>query len=132
MTALPKPLNGCDWDDITPKGWDSPNGKGTPPTIPIDQAFHALAVVPEDRQSARPEIVVAGSDFGVWMRVEALDGSRAWCHLKVDARTPHPPVMDLKVHPATHGIYAFTFGRGVFRLKNVARAARDCRNALGY
>ena len=54
-----------------------------------------------------------------------------WCRLRLDSDTPHPPVMDLKVHPLTGAVYAFTFGRGVFRLKNVGDAIEVCERSLG-
>lgn len=129
-----RPLKGppSTWEDITPKGWTESEFKQSPrPLLPsqlIDQPFHALAVVPESKDGRRPQLIFAGSDFGVWMTYN--DGT-SWCHLPVDDDTPHPPVMDLKVHSPTNEVYAFTFGRGVFRLGDVKEAWSACAEKLG-
>jgi hypothetical protein len=117
-----------EWQDVTPRGWPAPELRASPPTIPIDQPVHALAVVAGGGAPSGPDVLFAGGDFGVWM---THDGGSHWCRLRLDHHTPHPPVMDLKVHPLTQAVYAFTFGRGVFRLRNVARAVAACKDALG-
>lgn len=38
--------------------------------------------------------------------------------------------MHLQVHPLSRGVYAFTFGRGVFRLANVRAAVCACDRVL--
>jgi hypothetical protein len=100
------PVDG--WKDITPAA------------EPVDRPFRALAVTKE-------RVVFAGSDYGVWM---SSDDGASWCRMAVDAATPHPPIMDLRIHPVTRDVYAFTFGRGVFRLRGVDRAVEACTNAL--
>lgn len=128
---LPKRLEGnvpCHgWDDVTPKGWAGPGPWFAPATRIIDQPYHALVVVPEDERKGRPQVVFAGSDFGVWMTPN--DG-QSWCRLSLDEKTPHPTVMDLRLHPTTAAVHAFTFGRGVFRLKDVELAVKKCKEKL--
>lgn len=84
--------------------------------------FNAVAPL---RTSNAPEAVFAGSDFGIWISPHRGD-SDSWCLMRIDADTPYPPVMDLKVHPLTNWVYAFTFGRGVFRLKKADKAVEAC------
>lgn len=112
-----------DWKDVTPTGWAR-----TPPVrMRVDQRFQTLAIVPADKNVGRQETVLAGGEFGVWI---SFDIDAGWCHLALDTNTPHVKVMDLHVHPVTHGVYAFTFGRGVFRLANVKAAMDECGKAL--
>jgi hypothetical protein len=101
-----------DWRDVTPRDSD---GKR------VDLPFKSLAVVPPGEH-----VVLAGSTAGVWM---SPNKGEDWCRLPMDKKTPDVWVEDLKVHPKTKGVYAFTFGRGVFRLDDVEEAASACQAA---
>lgn len=61
--------------------------------------------------SANPSIVYVGSDVGIW---RSIDGATTWNHMGPEVGMPNVPVHDLKIHPLTREVYAFTFGRGVF------------------
>jgi hypothetical protein len=75
---------------------------------------------PEDRfenviivDPANPSVVYVGSELGVW---RSTDGAATWSHMGPEVGMPNVPVHDLKIHPLTREVYAFTFGRGVFVL----------------
>lgn len=105
----------ADWEDVTP-----------PDTPGIDVPFQSLAIIPRKGAQEKP-IVFAGSTLGVWLSPN--DGA-GWCRLPVDTHTPDVWVEDLKVHPKNDWVYAFTFGRGVFRLEDVGEAVSACRELL--
>jgi photosystem II stability/assembly factor-like uncharacterized protein len=60
-----------------------------------------------------PSIIYLGSELGVW---RSTDGAATWTHMGPEVGMPNVPVHDLKIHPLTRDVYAFTFGRGVFLL----------------
>ena len=79
----------------------------------------------------------AGTTLGVWMSSNVWTSPKwsrnphdPWCRLALDANTSDVSVEDLRVHPKTGWVYAFTFGRGVFRLEDVDEAVSDCRERL--
>lgn len=99
------------WTDITP-----PKGGGDG----IDLPFLSIALT--------PAALFVGSDFGVFMSYERGNPG-TWCWFGPKSGIPSVPVTDLKVHRVNQGVYAFTFGRGVFRLPDVAGAVCGCRKA---
>ena len=111
-----------DWQDVTPLGLDVP--------------FKSLAIVPAKGARTEPT-VFAGTTLGVWMSSNVWTSPKwsrnphdPWCRLALDANTSDVSVEDLRVHPKTGWVYAFTFGRGVFRLEDVDEAVSDCRERL--
>lgn len=75
---------------------------------------------PEDRPEnviivdpANSSVIYVGSELGVW---QSTDGAATWRHMGPEVGMPNVPVHDLKIHPLTREVYAFTFGRGVFVL----------------
>jgi hypothetical protein len=85
----------------------SPTWKNVSP--PEDQFENVIVVDPSDSS-----IVYLGSDVGVW---RSTDAATAWARMGPETGMPNVPVHDIKIHPATHEVFAFTFGRGVFVLR---------------
>ncbi|MBI3879480.1 MAG: hypothetical protein HY301_05380 [Verrucomicrobia bacterium] len=57
--------------------------------------------------------IYAGTDIGLW---RSLDGGANWTHMGPESGMPNVPVFDLQAGTGTRRIFAFTHGRGVFRL----------------
>lgn len=85
----------------TPSSW-------TNVSPPEDRPANVIVVDPKN-----PSIVYLGSDLGVW---QSSDGATTWRHMGPEVGMPNVPVHDLKIHPMTGEVFAFTFGRGVFVL----------------
>jgi photosystem II stability/assembly factor-like uncharacterized protein len=75
---------------------------------PEDQPENVVIVDPVNSST-----VYVGSERGVW---RSTNGGDAWSHMGPAVGMPNVPVNDLKIHPQTRDVYAFTFGRGVFVL----------------
>ncbi len=73
---------------------------------PENRPQNVILVDPEN-----PSIVYVGAEAGIW---RSTDGAATWNHLGPEVGIPNVPVHDLKIHPLTRELYAFTFGRGVF------------------
>lgn len=100
-----KTSNGLDpyptWENVTP----NPPGKPR-----IDFPINALAIDP-----AHPNTIYAGADLGVWRSTNngALD---SWSFMGPASGMPNVPVFDLAFNPADGHLFAFTYGRGAFKL----------------
>lgn len=77
-------------------------------TPPEDRPENVIIVDP-----ANPSIIYLGSDLGVW---RSTDGAATWTRMGPEVGMPNVPVHDLKIHPLTREVFAFTYGRGVFVL----------------
>lgn len=73
---------------------------------PEDRPENVLIIDPKN-----PSRLYLGSDLGVW---RSIDGAVTWTHMGPEVGMPNIPVHDLKIHPMTGEVFAFTFGRGVF------------------
>ncbi|MHB8520025.1 MAG: hypothetical protein ACYDH9_04640 [Limisphaerales bacterium] len=75
---------------------------------PVDIPHNCLAIDPVNLNT-----LYVGTDLGVW---QTLDGGANWTHFGPESGMPNVAVYDLKVHPRTGRVFAFTHGRGAFSL----------------
>lgn len=100
-----KTLNGLDtyptWENVTP----NPLGLER-----VDLPINALAIDP-----ANPNIIYAGAELGVWKSTDngALN---SWTFMGPPSGMPNVPVFDLAFNPVDGHLFAFTYGRGAFKL----------------
>jgi hypothetical protein len=73
---------------------------------------NAIAVDPVD-----PQVMYVATDVGLWY---TANGGGSWDHMGPDLGLPNVAVSDVRVHPTTRRVFAFTFGRGVFVLDGAA------------
>jgi photosystem II stability/assembly factor-like uncharacterized protein len=105
-----KTVNGLDpqprWSNV------SPNKPGQRQWVDIP--FNALAIDP-----ANPNIIYAGAELGVWKSTNggALD---SWTFMGPESGMPNVPVFDLAFNPVDGHLFAFTYGRGAFKLNATA------------
>lgn len=69
---------------------------------------NAVAFDPVD-----PRVIYVGTDVGLWY---TKDGGAHWDHMGPERGLPNVAISDVRVHPRTRRVFAFTFGRGVFVL----------------
>jgi hypothetical protein len=64
---------------------------------------------------ANPNIIYAGAELGVW---KSTDGGSldSWTFMGPQSGMPNVPVFDLVFNPVDGHLYAFTYGRGAFKL----------------
>ena len=74
--------------------------------------YYTLAIDPLDR-----DVLYLGTDRGVW---KSTTGGSSWSPMGPETGMPKVPVYDLKIHPVTGRVVAFTFGRGAFVLDRIA------------
>lgn len=100
-----KTLNGLDpqprWSNV------SPHRPGYPP---VDIPFNALAIDP-----ANPNIIYAGAELGVWKSTNG-GALNSWTFMGPASGMPNVPVFDLVFNPVDGHLFAFTYGRGAFKL----------------
>jgi len=72
---------------------------------------NAVAFDPVD-----PQVIYVATDVGLWY---TTDGGTHWDHMGPERGLPNVAVSDVRVHPKTRRVFAFTFGRGVFVLDRV-------------
>jgi hypothetical protein len=77
---------------------------------PVDIPFNALAIDP-----ANPNIIYAGAELGVW---KSTDGGSldSWTFMGPESGMPNVAVFDLEFNPVDGHLFAFTYGRGAFKL----------------
>lgn len=80
----------------------------------VDIPFNALAIDP-----ANPNIIYAGAELGVW---KSTDGGSydSWAFMGPASGMPNVPVFDLVFNPVDGHLFAFTYGRGAFKLNATA------------
>ena len=101
-----KTINGLDpqprWSNVSPH---KPGQKQW-----VDIPFNALAIDP-----ANPNIIYAGAELGVW---KSTDGGSldSWTFMGPESGMPNVAVFDLEFNPVDGHLFAFTYGRGAFKL----------------
>src|SRR5689334_12771437 len=96
------------------------NLKGSPgnelPNVPVN----AILVDPQNPS----KVFYVASDLGVFM---TKDGGVTWGDATSPLGLPNVQVNDLKFVPGTDYLAAATFGRGIWRIKNLASASLQPR-----
>jgi hypothetical protein len=101
-----KTINGLDpqprWSNVSPH---KPGQRQW-----VDIPFNALAIDP-----VNPNIIYAGAELGVW---KSTDGGSldSWTFMGPASGMPNVPVFDLVFNPVDGHLFAFTYGRGAFKL----------------
>jgi photosystem II stability/assembly factor-like uncharacterized protein len=83
--------------------WTHLKGTGTP-NLP----HNAIALSPMN-----PQVIYVGTDVGLWY---TTDGGRRWDYMGPERGLPNVAVSEVRIHPTTGRVFAFTFGRGAFTL----------------
>lgn len=66
-----------------------------------------------------PQVIYVATDMGVWY---TANSGMSWRHMGPETGLPNVAVADVRIHPRTRRVFAFTFGRGVFVLDRALRA----------
>jgi hypothetical protein len=90
----------------------SPSPRWTRVSGTANIPHNAVAFDPAD-----PRVIYVATDIGLWY---STDGGARWDHMGPEVGLPNVAVSDVRIHPKTRRVFAFTFGRGVFVLDGAA------------
>jgi len=90
----------------------SPSPRWTRVSGTANIPHNAVAFDPAD-----PQVIYVATDIGLWY---STDGGTRWDHMGPEVGLPNVAVSDVRIHPKTRRVFAFTFGRGVFVLDGAA------------
>ncbi len=100
---------------VTPVTWTNIS----PPAS--NHPFNTIEVDP-----ANPQVIYAGSDFGIW---KSVDAGATWEHFTADDGMPLVSVYDIEANATTNKVVAFTHGRGAYQLVQERNTIGLAKNA---